>query len=168
LNEKNDDVDDIINDEQKLIENDNGPPRTVVSINAAVYQKFNEYLDFRSDFNPEFKEKLRDAMLDLAVFVGVKDLIQDFKSTTTSSSSILVDGKRPRKDVLLNLARIADELFIEKEFPYLKNSQIKECINIVLFRADERTFNKYYDTIINYSTKDFKTARIFYVILVQM
>jgi len=59
------------------------------------------------------------------------------------------------------LARIADELFIEKEFPYLKNSQIKECINIVLFRVEERTFKKYYETILNYSTKDFKTARIF-------
>jgi len=160
LNEKNDDVDYIVYDEQILIESDNGPPRTVVSIDAVTYQKFNEYLDFKSDFNSDYKEKLRDVMLDLAVFVGVNNLIADFKSTTTSSSSFLVNGKKPRKDMLLKFAQIADELTIEKGFPYLKNYQIKACMKTILLRTDLRTFDKYYDTILNYSTKDYKTARI--------
>ena len=154
------DVDDDVTEELILIESDNGPLRTEVSIDAGIYQKFSEYLDFKSDFNLNYKEKLRDVMLDLAVSVGVNNLIADFKSTTTSSSSFLVNGKKPRKDMLLKFARIADELSIENEFPYLKNSQIKECINAVIFRPNERTFDKYYNAILNYSTKDFKTARI--------
>ena len=73
---------------------------------------------------------------------------------TTSSSSILFDGKPPRIDVLERLQKIAQVYKISCDFPNLNQKQVTKWAFAVLGHPDSRTLEKYVQCVTNNSTPD--------------
>lgn len=69
------------------------------------------------------------------------------------STSLLFDGKKPRKDVLENLLGIAIRMEQKNEFLVLKRGHIEEIINKELEKCDPRTFRKYLNCITDFVEK---------------
>jgi len=77
------------------------------------------------------------------------------KVPTTSSSSILLDGRRPRMDAWTKIFEIAKLLKTQSEiFPSFKTRHLKAVLKGVLGSVDPRTTKKYFDCVTNYSKKD--------------
>ena len=74
---------------------------------------------------------------------------------TTTSSSILIEGRPPRKDRLDNLTKIASLFKTQSElFPNFKPKQLKALVKVILGPVDSRTMKKYINCVTNYSKKD--------------
>jgi len=75
--------------------------------------------------------------------------------TTTSSSSILFDGKPPRIDVLERLRDLA-RLFKGQSawYPNFKEKQVFGLIKVILGYADQRTKKKYFECVTSNSKPD--------------
>ena len=78
---------------------------------------------------------------------------QTTEPNTTTSSSLLYDGRPARKDVLEKMAKIAIVLHEQNFFPFFKSYQLNKIIDEVIFRPDPRTKKKYFECITNHSTK---------------
>ncbi|MEX0763998.1 MAG: hypothetical protein WD033_02365 [Nitrosopumilaceae archaeon] len=99
------------------------------------------------------KEILRNIAkaLDLGMFADAADC----ELNTTTSSSLLYDGRPPRSDVLIKLKEIADLLRIQSEiYPFFGTKLLLTLIKVKLGPVDERTMKKYFDCITSYSTKN--------------
>ena len=73
----------------------------------------------------------------------------------TSSSSILIDGRTPRIDMLENLEKIANLLKTQSEhFPRFKPRLLSILVEKAIGPRVDRTKNKYIDCITRYSEKD--------------
>jgi len=76
-------------------------------------------------------------------------------SPAATSSSILMDGRSPRKDRLMNLVEIAKLFKIQSEnYPIFKPKLLSSLVKAVLGPTDPRTEKKYVDCIISYCGKD--------------
>jgi len=74
---------------------------------------------------------------------------------TTTSSSILFDGKPPRIDVLERLRELARLFKGQSEwYPNFKEKQVFGLIKVILGLADQRTKKKYFECVRKYSTPD--------------
>ena len=105
------------------------------------------------------KEILRNIAkaLELGMFADAVDC--ELNQDTTTSSSLLYDGKQPRKDVLIKLKEIADLLRIQRELcPFFTPKQLLTLIGVKLGPVDERTIKKYFDYITNYSIKNMQNG----------
>ena len=101
------------------------------------------------------KEVLRNIAkaLELGMFADAIDYEVNHDATT--SSSLLYDGRPPRKDVLIKLKEIADLLRIQSGvYPSFRTKQLSTLIGVKLGPADERTRRKYFDCIASHSTKN--------------
>jgi len=79
----------------------------------------------------------------------------EFIQNTTSSSSILIDGRTPRIDMLENLEKISNLLKTQSEhFPKFKPSLLSILVEKAIGPRDIRTKKKYLDCITNNSEKD--------------
>ena len=73
----------------------------------------------------------------------------------TSSSSILIDGRTPRIDMLENLEKIANLLKAQSEhFPTFKPKLLSILVEKAIGLRVDRTKKKYIDCITRYSEKD--------------
>jgi len=74
---------------------------------------------------------------------------------TTSSSSILFDGRPPRIDVIEKIQKIG-RLFKgqSKDYPSFKQKQVLGLIKVILGNVDERTKKKYFDCVTSNSIAD--------------
>jgi len=74
---------------------------------------------------------------------------------TTTSSSVLFDGRPPRIDVIEKLQKIG-RLFKgqSKDYPNFKRKQVLGLISVIIGNVDERTKKKYFDCVTKYSTPD--------------
>ena len=74
---------------------------------------------------------------------------------TTTSSSILFDGKPPRIDVLERLRNLASLFKGQSEwYPNFKEKQVFGLIKVILGNADQRTKKKYFDCVTSNSKPD--------------
>jgi len=79
----------------------------------------------------------------------------EFIPKTTTSSSILIDGKSPRIDVLENLEKIAGLLKTQSEhFPTFKPRLLSILVEKAIGPRDDRIKKKYIDCVTKYSEKD--------------
>ena len=77
------------------------------------------------------------------------------KIETTTTSSILFDGKPPRIDVLERLRDLARLFKGQSEwYPHFKEKQDFGLIKVILENADLRTKKKYFECVRKYSTPD--------------
>jgi len=75
--------------------------------------------------------------------------------TITSSSSIQIDGRTPRIDMLKNLEKIANLLKTQSEhFPIFKPRLLSILVEKAIGPRVDRTKKKYIDCITRYSDKD--------------
>ncbi len=74
---------------------------------------------------------------------------------TTTSSSILFDGKPARIDVLERLEKIGRLFKMQSnDYPIFKQKQVLGLIKVILENADSRTKKKYFDCVTSNSTPD--------------
>ena len=74
---------------------------------------------------------------------------------TTTSSSILFDGKPPRIDVQEKLQKIGRLFKMQSQFyPNFKRKQVLGIIKVIIGNVDERTKKKYFDCVTKNSTPD--------------
>lgn len=66
------------------------------------------------------------------------------------TASLSFDGKKPRKDVLLKLLKIADEVRTYPDADILKRWHVEKIIRTALDKPDDRTVKKYLDCLQNY------------------
>lgn len=71
--------------------------------------------------------------------------------STTSSTSLLFNGKKPRKDVLVKLGRIVRYFHSQDKYPTIPRIHVDEIVKIVLGDVDQRTMDKYLKCIKQYS-----------------
>jgi len=76
------------------------------------------------------------------------------KSETTTTSSILFDGRPARIDVLEKLQEIARVYKRSSDCHKLKQKQVTNWANAVLKHPDSRTLERYVKCITSYSTPD--------------
>jgi len=76
------------------------------------------------------------------------------KSETTTSSSILFDGKPPRIDVIERLQKIGKVYKISCDFPILNQKQVTKWASAVLKHPDSRTLERYVECVTSNSKKD--------------
>ncbi|MBM3910619.1 MAG: hypothetical protein FJ356_03110 [Thaumarchaeota archaeon] len=77
------------------------------------------------------------------------------QKVTTTTSSLLFDGKPPRIDSLQKLQEIA-RLYKQQSqsYPHLTHKQVTNWASVILGKVDTRTLKKYLDCIIHNSKKD--------------
>lgn len=74
---------------------------------------------------------------------------------TTTSSSILIDGRTPRKDSQEKIVHIARMLINQSQsYPLFNSKQLDAIVQVVIGPVDPRTIQKYTDWVKTYSTKD--------------
>ena len=74
---------------------------------------------------------------------------------TTTSSSILFDGKPPRINVQEKLQKIGRLFKMQsKDYPIFKQKQVLGLIKVILGNADQRTKKKYFDCVTSNSKPD--------------
>ena len=79
---------------------------------------------------------------------------------TTTSSSLLYDGRPPRKDVLIRLEEIANLLKSQSAFyPSFSHNHLLGLLSkVALKQVDERTLKKYMNCITSYSVKNIQNG----------
>ncbi len=76
-------------------------------------------------------------------------------TTTSSSSSILIDGRPPRRDRRDKITEISRMLITQSSsYPLFTSKMISGIVKVVLGPVDPRTIQSYTDWVINYSAKD--------------
>lgn len=125
-------------------------------ISNSVYSKFNIYLDLLSNNDPKIKEGIRQSEIDKVFLTGITHCMQDLH-TTTSTSSILYDGKPARRDIIEKLARIIHELENFTDYPCFKEQQIIQTIQNHVGK-DSRTQKKFFECVKDYSTKNYQNG----------
>ena len=79
----------------------------------------------------------------------------EINHTTTTSSSILIDGKPPRSDRLKKLVKIANLLRIQSGlFPFFTIKNLKILIEKAIGPHDYRIMELYFECVTNHSTPD--------------
>jgi len=136
---KNDDVDDVATHNQQLAES----PRIPAQFTMDVYEQFTDYLELKyltygeSDHNKQ-KE------LDYVFSLGIE------KAKEKLECSILFEEKKPRRDVLENLGKIACAFSADPKYPKIKSMAITKTINKVMGLKDKRTREKYLKCVKQY------------------
>jgi len=143
------------NDVVDVVEKDSNSKdlMTECMISYPIFSIFREYLDLKFYGNNNLdNDKIREE-LDHVILVGVNQCRKNIQ-TTTSSTSLLFKGKKPRKDVLVKLAKIAAVYFDDPVFPHFRPLQIRNVVVQVLDRPDKRTRDDYLQCIKDYSIPD--------------
>lgn len=113
--------------------------KVVFSISNSTLKKFQEYcskyyagLEYDIIINNFIEEKIKER-------------------EQHHSASLLFCGRKPRRDVILNLKKILEKLSEFNNFPFLTSHSIKIAIQMTLGSADLRTQKKYYESITNFA-----------------
>jgi len=110
-------------------------------------------LKFNTDEIKEVLENLSKA-INWGMFPNIIDTQLESNSTTTSSS-LLFDGRKLRSDECNRLEKIAELLKTQSNlYPDFSPRNLSVLVGKVLGQVDERTMKKYNERIISYSTKN--------------
>jgi len=112
--------------------------------------KFREYVDVKYGRNRHLDTQEVKEELDQLILVGLNYSLKNYKTASTTTS-ILFNRKKPRKDVLLKLTKISSILSDNPNYPHLKPLQIRQVVASVLGRVDSRTELQYTKCVRDYS-----------------
>lgn len=124
--------------------------KTELMISYFIYSKFSSYMDIKYNYDNDLKKKNLQSELDKVFLIGINYALKDLEASSTSSS-LLFDGKKPRHDVWLRLATIAHVLFDQECYPIFKKNHLKRIVKEAIEQKDDRTIKKYLNCIMNYS-----------------
>lgn len=102
-----------------------------------LHEKHSRKYGFRLPIDRQIEEAIREYNLK-------------FDLPHHSTSSLLFDGKEPRKDVLLKLEKIASAISFDEHFPIFSRWEVEKIVKNILGNVDERTLMKYNNCIKNY------------------
>ena len=110
--------------------------KTSVDVSYSTYQRFTDLLS-RKYPNSELwaEDKLNEAnhIFSLGIEQAEKEL----------ECPILYEERKPRKDVMINLGKIANEFLKSSAYPEMRAVTLRQTINKVLGLGDDRTKKKY-------------------------
>jgi len=135
---EDDDV--VANQSRQLLE------KTSVKVSYPIYQKINNYISKKypySKFLGEEKVKEIDHIFSLGIDQAEKEL----------ENLILFEEKKPRKDRMINLGKIANEFLKSPIYPDIRAVTLQQTINKVIGFRDKRTKEKYLKCIQQYIGK---------------
>ncbi len=140
--EKNDDVV-VVNQNQHLLQE---KIKLSIDVSYPIYQKIDSYL-FKKYPNTDldFKDILKEN--DYIFSLGIE------KAEKELECSILFEEKKPRKDVLQNLGKLAQEFLLLPDYPNIKAMAVTKTINKVIGFRDKRTKEKYEKCVHQYIGK---------------
>ena len=137
MNQENDDDVVVANHSKQILE------EISIDVSYTVYQKMDGYL-FKKHPNTKlnFKDLLKenDYIFSLGIDQAEKEL----------ENLILFEEKKPRKDVMINLGKIANELLKSPTYPKIRAVTLLPTINKVMPFGDKRTKAKYLKCIQQY------------------
>ena len=117
-----------------------------IDVSYTVYQKMDGYL-FKKHPNTELNSidllKENDYIFSLGIDQAEKEL----------ENPILFEEKKPRKDRMINLGKIADEFLKSPIYPDIRAVTLQQTINKVIGFRDKRTKEKYLKCIQQYIGK---------------
>lgn len=100
-------------------------------------------------------KQIREVLTSIAIAIEWGMLSDSWAIDTTTSLSILYNGKRPRTDVRIKLQEIAYLLKIQSEiYPIYRLKLLSTLVAKVLGSVDNRTFKNYIDCVISASEAD--------------
>ena len=139
-NNRHNDDDVVANQNLQILE------KTSVNVSYPIYQKINSYISKKypnSKYLGEQKAKEIDHIFSLGIEQAEKEL----------ECSILFEEKKPRKDVLQNLGKLAQEFLLLPDYPNIKAMAVTKTINKVIGFRDKRTKKKYEKCVHQYIGK---------------
>jgi len=136
------DVDDVVINNQQLIQS----PRIPTQFTLEVYEPFIDYLGLKYVENEEANHN-KQKELDFVFTLGIEKAKEKLEYEIYP---ILFEGKKPRKDVMNKLVRIAKVFQSYTAYPILKSMAITNTVNKILDSKDKRTKEKYHKCIQTY------------------
>jgi len=137
-----DDVDDVARHNQQLIQSPTIPAQFTIE----VYEPFTDYLGLKySTYEESNNNKQKE--LDYVFRIGIEKANEKLQF---EMYPILFEGKKPRKDVMNKLVRIAKEFQSYSVYPILKSMAITNTIDKILDSKDKRTKKKYHKCVQTY------------------
>jgi len=135
------DVDDVAKRNQQLLQQ---KTKTSIDVSHPIYQKINRYLSKKyPNTNLEFKDRRKET--DYIFSLGVERAEKELEC------SILFEEKKPRRDVLENLGKMAHEFLIHHQYPEIQPMVVTKVINKVMGSRCDRTKEKYKKCITQYT-----------------
>jgi len=140
-NYKENDDDVVVMQKQQLLQH-----KTSVEVSYPIYQRINNYISkkYPHSENTENWGELKAKEIDYIFSLGVERAEQELEC------SILFEEKKPRRDVLVNLGKIACVFKVNPEYPKIKSMTITKTINTILGLKDKRTREKYLKCVKQY------------------
>jgi len=126
--ENDDDV--VAKQSQQLLQ------KTSIDVSYPIYQRITNYLSRKypnSELSPVDKLNEANHIFVLGIEKAEKEL----------ECKILFEENKPRKDVLTNLGKIANEFLKSPTYPEIRAVTLRPTINKVLGLRDNRTIEKY-------------------------
>lgn len=144
---KEDDVDDVVRKNQQLIQS----PKIPAEFTLDVYKPFSDYLKLKyGEYEDEEANRNRQKELDYVFSLGVEKAKEKLEFEIYP---ILFEEKKPRKDVMIKLIKIAKEFQSNPEYPKIKSMNITKAINKIMGSMCDRTKEKYHKCVHQYLTK---------------
>lgn len=151
INFNDDVVVDVVVDVVEKEKRNNEELQTQCMIKHLLFNEFKEFLNQKFNHDDEIISKNLQKELDYVFFLGLQ---QYKKSNTTSSTSLLYNGKKLRRDVLRNLKKLSEFLYDYEKFPHFRKNDLISIVNDAFGQIDSRTKIKYLDFIITNSLKN--------------
>lgn len=105
-------------------------------------------------------DRIKEVLKNIALAIDWR-MLPDYDKPvdTTTSLSILYNGKKPRRDVLNNLGEIANLLKMQSElYPFFKTKLLIRLIEDKIGNRDARTMKNYFDCVTKYSVKNMQNG----------
>ena len=143
-NYKENDDEVVVMQKQQLLQH-----KTSVEGSYPIYQRINNYISkkYPHSENTENWGELKAKEIDYIFSLGVERAEQELEC------SILFEEKKPRRDVLVNLGKIACVFKVNSEYPKIKSMAITKTINKIMGSKCNRTKEKYHNCVHQYVTK---------------
>ena len=119
------------------------PKRTCIMMDITQYKRLSDLLWCIYPNDENKLEENKQSYIDKIISYGLARLEQE----TATSSTLLYNGKPPRKDVRNRLCDIVLELKKLQQYPNINYLSIKPIVKDVIPQKDERTIRKYVDCI---------------------
>jgi len=138
MNETQDDDVVVATKSQQLLQK-----TTSIDLDYYTYQKIYNFLNRKyPNQNLDSEAKLKE--INYLFSIGLDRAERELEC------SILIGEKKPRKDEMIKLGRIAQVLRAHTDYPNIKAPYIRNVINKVMPLADKRTSKKYLNCVISY------------------
>jgi len=123
---------------------------TYKKLQLGINKLFNEFLKLKYLNDERHIDSNEQREFDEIVQHG----IWQKKKELTSGSTLLHKGRKPRKDVWHKLGTIASVILLYSSYPIIHCLAIKNILNTALGDVDNRTYNDYRETLLNYCNKN--------------